>query len=188
MKYHASYTVNYKSNEMKIKITILRVRCKKCNVSHSLKPDFLASRHQYDTYERQNYVFKYTDISKGKMSLRKLEDKLFPNLLVSHTVMYYWVRVVTVKKETVEPLVASGIQEYIPACDIAGSFFQEVLNIPSSTRDKQYSKDTIIIVNWVTLYLDIISRYTGQTTPECNTSPYIYMNRILETLKSSIFL
>ena len=52
MVYHACYTVQYKSNTIQTEIVILRYKCKQCNVTHALKPEFLASRHQYDTFER----------------------------------------------------------------------------------------------------------------------------------------
>ncbi len=64
MVYHACYEVNYKSNEIITKIIILRYKCKKCNVTHALKPEFLASRYQYDTSERQKYIFQHNNVPK----------------------------------------------------------------------------------------------------------------------------
>ena len=136
MVYHACYEVNYKSNEIITKIIILRYKCKKCNVTHALKPEFLASRHQYDTFQRQNYVLRYNDISKGQISLRLLCCKLFPSLPVSHTVMYYWVRVATAKKAVIEPPMAKGIQEYLPSCDISSELLPEAETVPPGIRDK----------------------------------------------------
>ena len=115
MVYHACYEVNYKSNEIITKIIILRYKCKKCDVTHALKPEFLASRHQYDTLERQKYVLQYNNVSKGRKSLRELCCQLFPSILVSHTVMYYWIRVATTRKDVTEPFITKEIQEYLPS-------------------------------------------------------------------------
>lgn len=153
MVYHASYQVNYKSNEITTKITILRYKCRKCDVTHALKPPFLASRHQYDTFQREEYILQYNDVSKGPISLRRLCYKLFPSLLVSHTVMYYWVRVVTLKKAIIEPLITKEIQGYSPSCDITTELLPEAEAIPPGTRNKEYSKDMTKIINWSRIYI-----------------------------------
>lgn len=188
MVYHACYEVNYKSNEQVTKIIILRYKCKKCDVTHSLKPEFLASRHQYDTFERQKYVLQYNDISKDKKSLRKLCNKLFPSLLVSHTVMYYWVRVATARKETIEPLVTKEIQEYSPSCDISTELLPEAEAIPQNTRNKEYSKDMAKLINWGWIYIRITDAFRYNTISDYNIKPFIYINRILDILTAHVFL
>lgn len=40
MVYHACYEVNYKSDEIITKITILRYKCKKCDVTHAKSLNF----------------------------------------------------------------------------------------------------------------------------------------------------
>lgn len=188
MVYHACYEVNYKSNEITTKITILRYKCKKCNITHALKPEFLASRHQYDTYQRQNYVLQYNDISKDTISLRQLCCKLFPSLLVSHTVMYYWVRVVTAKKTAIEPLIIKGIQEYLPSCDISSELLPEAETIPSEIRKKEYSKDMTEIINWSRIYIRITYTFRSKKISDINVRPFIYINRILDILTAHVFL
>lgn len=188
MVYHACYEVNYKSNEIITTITILRYKCEKCNVTHALKPEFLASRHQYDTFERQKYVLQYNDISKGKTSLRKLCYKLFPNLLVSHTVMYYWARVVAQKKHTIEPLITKEIQAHIPSCDISSELLPEALATPSGTREKAYSKDMTKIINWSRIYIRITGPFRDNKISDFDTMPFIYINRILDILTAHVFL
>lgn len=188
MVYHACYKVNYKSDEIITKITILRYKCQKCNVTHALKPEFLASRHQYDTYQRQNYVLQYNDILKGPISLRQLCCKLFPSLLVSHTVMYYWVRVVTAKKAAIEPLITKGIQEYLPSCDISSELLPEAETIPAGTRNKEYSKDMTKIINWSRIYKRIIAAFRDNKISGLEIRPFIYINRILDVLTAHVFL
>jgi len=166
MVYHACYEVNYKSDEIITKITILRYKCKKCNVTHALKPEFLASRHQYDTYQRQNYVLQYNDVLKGPISLRQLCCRLFPSLLVSHTVMYYWVRVVTTKKAVIAKLITKEIQEYLPSCDISSELLPEAETIPSGIRKKEYSKDMTKINNWSRIYLRITTPFRDNKITE----------------------
>ena len=188
MVYYACYKVNYKSNEIITKITILRYECKKCNVTHSLKPEFLASRHQYDTFERQNYVLQYNDISKGKTSLRKLCWQLFPSLLVSHTVMYYWVRVVAIKKDTIEPLITKEIQAYLPSCDISSELLPEAEAASPGSREKAYSKDMTKIINWSRIYIRITGPFRDNKISDFDTRPFIYINRILDILTAHVFL
>lgn len=188
MVYHACYEVNYKSDEMITKITILRYKCRKCNVTHALKPEFLASRHQYDTYQRQNYVLQYNDISKGTISLRNLCRKLFPSLLVSHTVMYYWVRVITTKKVVIEPLITKGIQEYLPSCDISSELLPEAEAIPSGIRNKEYSKDMTKIINWGRIYMRITAAFRDNKISEFDIKPFVYIHRILDMLTAHVFL
>lgn len=188
MVYHACYEVNYKSDEIITEITILRYKCKKCNVTHALKPEFLASRHQYDTFERQNYVLQYNDISKGPISLRRLCCKLFPSLLVSHTVMYYWVRVVTTKKAVIEPLITKEIQEYSPSCDICSELLPEAEAVPPGVRNKEYSKDMTGIINWSRIYIRITDAFRDDKISGLDTRPFIYINRILDILTAHVFL
>lgn len=188
MVYHACYEVNYKSNEIITIITILRYKCKKCNVTHSLKPEFLASRHQYDTIERQKYVLIYNDISKGKTSLRKLCCQLFPSLLISHTVMYYWVRVITQKKQIIEPLITKEIQAYLPSCDISSELLPEALATSPRTREKAYSGDMIKIINWSRIYIRITGPFRDNKISDFDTRPFIYINRILDILTAHVFL
>lgn len=188
MVYHACYEVNYKSDEIITKITILRYKCQKCNVTHSLKPEFLASRHQYDTCQRQNYILQYNDISKGPISLRHLCCKLFPSLLISHTVMYYWVRVVTAKKTAIEPLITKGIQEYLPSCDISSELLPEAEAIPPGIRNKKYSKDMTKIINWSWIYIRITAAFRDNKISGLEIRPFIYINRILDVLTAHVFL
>jgi hypothetical protein len=188
MVYHACYEVNYKSNEIITKIIILRYICKKCNVTHSLKPEFLASRHQYDTFERQKYVLQYNDISKGKISLRKLCCKLFPTVLVSHTVMYYWVCVATARKTVIEPLVTKEIQAYLPSCDVSSELLPEAETTPPGIREKAYSKDMTKIANWCRIYIRITDPFRDKTISDFNAKPFIYTNRILDILTAHVFL
>jgi len=188
MVYHSCYEVNYKSNEITTKIIILRYKCKKCNVTHALKPEFLASRHQYDTFQRQKYILQYNDISKGAISLRRLCCKLFPSLAVSHTVMYYWVRVVTTKKAVIEPLITKEIQEYSPSCDISSELLPEAEAIPSGTRNKEYSKDVTKIINWSRIYIRITAKFRDNKISDLDIRPFIYINRILDILTAHVFL
>jgi hypothetical protein len=188
MVYHGCYQVNYKSNELITKIVILRVRCKKCNVTHSLKPEFLASRHQYDTLERQRYVLQYNDISKRRFSLRNLCNKLFPSVMVSHTVMYYWVRVAAVKKNIVEPLITGEIQNYLPSCDICSELLPEANELPAGIREKEYSKDFFKLLNWGRIYIRVTAVLRNIQINEYNLYPYIYTNRILDILTAHTFL
>jgi hypothetical protein len=188
MVYHACYEVNYKSNEIITKITILRYICKKCNTTHALKPEFLASRHQYDTIERQQYVLQYNDISKGNKSLRELCCQLFPSILVSHTVMYYWVRVATTRKDVIEPLITKEIQEYLPSCDISSELLPEAEATPLGTREKSYSKDMIRIINWSRIYIGISDPFRDNIISDFGTKPFIYINRILDILTAHMFL
>ena len=188
MVYHACYEVNYKSNEIITKIIILRYKCKKCDVTHSLKPEFLASRHQYDTFERQKYVLQYNDILKGRTSLRQLCYKLFPSLLVSHTVMYYWVRVVLMKKAVIEPLIVKEIQEYSPSCDVSSELLPEAETIPSGIRNKEYSKDMTKIINWSRIYIRITAAFRDNKISDLDIRPFIYINRILDILTAHMFL
>jgi len=188
MVYHACYEINYKSDEIITKITILRYKCKECNVTHALKPEFLASRHQYDTYQRQNFVLQYNDISKDPISLRQLCYRLFPSLLVSHTVMYYWVRVVTTKKTAIEPLITKGIQEYLPSCDISSELLPEAETIPSGIRNKEYSKDMTKIINWLRIYIRITAAFRDNKISVLDIRPFIYINRILDILTAHVFL
>lgn len=188
MVYHACYTVNYRSNQIVTKIIILRYRCKTCNVTHALKPEFLASRSQYDTYERQAYILQYNDVSKRKTSLRKLCNKLFPSLLVSHTVMYYWVRTATAMKDTIEPLVATEIQAYLPSCDVSTELLPAAEAIPKNTRDKAYSKCMAKIINWGRIYIRITDAYRDNPISDYDLRPFIYINRILDILTAHAFL
>ena len=188
MVYHACYQVNYKSNEITTKITVLRYKCRKCNVTHALKPEFLASRHQYDTFKRQKYILQYNDISKGPISLRRLCCKLFPSLLVSHTVMYYWVRVATAKKVVIEPLITKEIQEYSTSCDISSELFPEAETIPSEIRNKEYSKDATKIINWSPIYIRITDVFRDNKISDIDIRPFIYINRILDILTAHVFL
>ncbi|MCX7842998.1 MAG: DUF6431 domain-containing protein [Clostridia bacterium] len=188
MVYHACYEVNYKSDEIITKITILRYKCQKCNVTHALKPEFLASRHQYDTFQRQNYVLQYNDISKDLISLRQLCCKLFPSLLVSHTVMYYWVRVITEKKAVIEPLIIKEIQEYLPSCDISSELLPEAETIPPETRSKEYSKDMTKIISWSRIYIRITAAFRDNKISGLEISPFIYINRIMDILTAHEFL
>lgn len=188
MIYHSCYKVNYKSDEIITKITILRYKCKKCDVTHALKPDFLASRHQYDTFQRQQYILQYNNISKGKISLRRLCCKLFPSLLVSHTVMYYWVRVVTTKKVAIEPLIIKEIQEYLPSCDISSELLPEAETIPSGIRNKEYSKDMTKIINWSRIYIRITAAFRDKKISDFDIKSFAYINRILDILTAHVFL
>ena len=187
MIYHSCYEVNYKSDEIATKITILRYKCRDCKGIHSLKPEFLASRHQYDTFQRQKYILGYTDISNEKISLRKLCLKLFPCVLVSHTVMYYWVRIAAEKKQFVEPLLAKEIQEYLPSCDISSELLPEAEAIPRNTRDKYYSKNTAQLINWGRIYIRVTAIFRDVDILNYDSNPFIYINRILDILTAHTF-
>lgn len=188
MIYHACYEVNYKSNEISTKITILRYMCKNCNVTHSLKPEFLASRHQYDTFERQQYVLQYNEISKEIISLRNLCCKLFSSILVSHTVMYYWVRIITKRKIVSEPLIVKAINEYKPSCDITYELLPEVEELSKKTRDKEYARNLNKIITWSWIYIRISASFREKPISDFSTYPFIYINRILDILTAHVFL
>lgn len=188
MIYHACYEVNYKSNEIVTKITILRYMCKSCNVTHSLKPEFLASRHQYDTFERQQYVLQYNEISKEIISLRNLCCKLFPSILVSHTVMYYWVCIITERKIVSEPLITKEINEYKPSCDITYDLLPETEVSSKIIRNKEYSRNLYSIIAWSWIYIRITAPFREKPISDFNTNPFIYINRILDILTAHVFL
>ena len=188
MVYHACYTVQYKSNTLQAKVVILRYKCKQCNVTHALKPEFLASRHQYDTFERQAFVLQYTYSNETECSLRKLQNKLFPLVPVSHTVMYYWVRIVEAKKQKVEPLLLADLQQMLPQNDIVEDLAQEAQTVPPTVRNKEYSKNTVVLLQWTSIYTRTLNAWVHSPAPDIATSPYRYLNRILDFLKSAIFL
>ncbi len=188
MCYHACYEVNYKSNEISIKIVILRYRCMKCNMTHAIKPDFLASRHQYDTYERQHFVSEYISASRGKTSIRKLAEKLFPYIQVSHTVMYYWLKVISRKKIAIELLFVKDIQVFYPALDIEGSLLPEASIIPPGIRQKKYAMDLMEIFNWGCVYIRLISGFRSNPLNEGYCKSYIHVNIILDLLQAHEFL
>lgn len=185
--YHACYTVQYKSNTLQNEIVILRYKCKQCNVTHAIKPEFLASRHQYDTFERQAFVLQYT-YSQTECSLRKLQNKLFPLVPVSHTVMYYWVRIVEAKQQTVEPLLLADLQQMLPQNDLVGDLAKEAQTMPNTVRDKEYSRKTVVLLQWTNIYTRALDAYAPSPAADIATWPYRYLNRILDLLKSHIFL
>lgn len=188
MVYHASYKVQYKSNTLQTEIVILRYKCKQCNVTHAIKPEFLASRHQYDTFERQAYVLQYTYSDKPECTLRKLQNQLFPLIPVSHTVMYYWIRVVEAKKQKAEPLLLADLQQILPPKDNMEELTQEAQTIPPNVRDKEYSRKTVVLLQWTSLYARILGSWLHSPATDIATLPYRYLNRILDMLKSNIFL
>lgn len=188
MVYHACYTVAYKSNTVHMEIIIFRYKCRRCNVTHAIKPEFLASRHQYDTFERQAYVLAYTFSSGKEYSLRELQIKLFPFVDVSHTVMYYWVRVADVKKTEVEPLLLADLQMLLPQEDLSGDLATEAMTVPSNVRDKIYSHNTVILFQWGGIYTRALGSQCNIPITGMNTSPYLYLNRILDMLMSHVFL
>ncbi|MDD2235379.1 MAG: DUF6431 domain-containing protein [Desulfitobacteriaceae bacterium] len=188
MVYHACYKVQYKSNTLQTEIVVLRYKCRNCNVTHAIKPEFLASRHQYDTFERQAFVLQYTYPSKAECSLRKLQNKLFPQVPVSHTVMYYWVRVVEVKKQKVEPLLLADLQQMVPPKDLVDDLAKEAQTVPSNVRDKEYSRKTVTLLQWTKLYTRALNAWVASPAADIATWPYRYLNRILDLLKSHIFL
>jgi len=186
--YHACYTVQYKSNTLQIEIVILRYKCKQCNVTHAIKPEFLASRHQYDTFERQAFVLQYTYFHEAEYSLRKLQNKLFPLVPVSHTVMYYWVRIVESKQQTVEPLLLADLQQMLPQNDLVGDLAKEAQTVPANVRDKEYSRKTVVLLQWTSIYTRALGALVPSPAADIATCPYRYLNRILDLLKSHIFL
>lgn len=188
MIYHACYKVQYKSNTLQNEIDILRYKCKQCKVTHALKPEFLASRHQYDTFERQAFVLQYTYSHETECSLRKLQNKLFPLVPVSHTVMYYWVRIVEFKKEKVEPLLLADLQQILPAKDIIEDLSQETQTVPPTVRNKEYSRKTAELLQWTSIYTHSLDAWVHSPANDIATYPYRYLNRILELLNSQIFL
>lgn len=188
MVYHACYKVQYKSNTLLTKIVILRYKCRQCNITHALKPEFLASRHQYDTFERQAYVLQYTYSHEAECSLRKLQNELFPLIPVSHTVMYYWVRIVEIKKQKTEPLLLADLQQLLPQKDIAEELAQEAQKAPPIIRDKEYSRKTVILLQWTSLYTKVLDAWVRFPATDITAWPYRYLNRILDLLKSHIFL
>jgi len=188
MVYHACYKVQYKSNTLLTKIVILRYKCRQCNITHALKPEFLASRHQYDTFERQAYVLQYTYSHKAECSLRKLQNELFPLVPVSHTVMYYWVRIVESKKQKTEPLLLADLQQLLPQKDIAEELSQETQKAPPTIRDKEYSRKTVILLQLTNLYTKVLDPWVQFPATDIAAWPYRYLNRILDLLKSHIFL
>ncbi len=188
MVYHACYEVQYKSNTLLTKIVILRYKCRQCNITHALKPEFLASRHQYDTFERQAYVLQYTYSHEAECSLRKLQNELFPLVPVSHTVMYYWVRIVEIKKQKTEPLLLADLQQLLPQKDIAEELAQEAQKAPPIIRDKEYSRKTVILLQWTSLYTKVLDAWVRFPATDIAAWPYRYLNRILDLLKSHIFL
>ncbi|WP_220427499.1 DUF6431 domain-containing protein [Desulfotruncus alcoholivorax] len=188
MVYHACYTVQYKSNTLQTEIVILRYKCRHCNVTHAIKPEFLASRHQYDTFERQAFVLQYTYSHETECSLRKLQNKLFPQVPVSHTVMYYWVRIVEVKKQKVEPLLLADLQQILPPNDIVEELAQESQTVPPTVRNKEYSRKTVVLLQWTSLYTRAVGAWLRFPASDIASWPYRYLNRILDLLKSHTFL
>ena len=159
-----------------------------CNMTHAIKPEFLASRHQYDTFERQAYVLAYT-FPRGKDStLRKLQNKLFPFVDVSHTVMYYWVRIIEVKKTQVEHLLLAELQMLLPHEDISNSLAVEAMAIPENTRNKSYSHNTAVLFRWTGIYIRALDKKSNISVAGIITFPYIYLNRILDILRAFAFL
>ncbi len=156
-------------------------------MTHALKPEFLASRHQYDTFERQAYVLQYAYSHEAECSLRKLQNKLFPLVPVSHTVMYYWVRIVESKKQKVEPLPLADLQQLLPQKDIV-ELAQEAQKVPPTVRDKEYSRKTAILLQWTSLYTRALNAWVRFPETDIAIWPYRYLNRILDLLKSQIFL
>lgn len=187
MAYHACYTVQYKSNTYQTEIVILRYKCKQCNVTHAIKPEFLASRHQYNTFERQAFVMQYTYSNQAEWSLRKLQNKLFPLVPVSHTVMYYWVRIVETKGQKVEPLLLADLQQILPQKDIVEELAQEAQTVPP-VRNKEYSRKTAVLLQWTSIYTRALGAWVSSPVSNITSSPYQYLNRILDLLKSHIFL
>ena len=157
-------------------------------MTHALKPEFLASRHQYDTFERQAYVLQYTYSHEAECSLRKLQNELFPLVPVSHTVMYYWVRIVESKKQKVEPLLLADLQQILPQKDIVEELAQEAQMVPPTVRGKEYSRKTVILLHWTSLYTRALDAWVRFPATDIATWPYRYLNRILDLLKSQIFL
>lgn len=188
MVYHACYKVQYKSNSLQTEIVILRYKCRQCNVTHALKPEFLASRHQYDTFERQAFVLQYTYAHKSECTLRKLQNQLFPQVPVSHTVMYYWVRIVEKKKQKVEPLLLADLQQLLPQKEITEELAQEAQTVPPAVRDKEYSRKTVALFQWTSLYARALAPWVRFPATGIATSPYLYLNRILDLLRSHTFL
>lgn len=188
MVYHACYKVQYKSNTLQTQIIILRYKCRRCNVTHAIKPEFLASRHQYDTFERQAFVLQYTYSNETECSLRKLQNNLFTLVPVSHTVMYYWVRIVEIKNQKVGPLLLADLQQILPQNDIVEEQAQEAQTLPPIVRDKEYSKKTVALFQWTTLYARALEAWVSFSASDIATWPYRYLNRILDLLKSRTFL
>ncbi len=120
--------------------------------------------------------------------MRELCCQLYPAILVSHTVMYYWVRVFTVKRTIIEPLIIKEIQEYLPSCDISSELLQEAETTPPGTREKSYSKNMIRIINWSRIYVRITNPFRDNTILDFGTKPFIYVNRILDILTAYEFL
>jgi hypothetical protein len=160
----------------------MRLKCRKCNKTHSIKPHFLASGHQYDTFKREAYVRAYNEST--KYSLRKLLGIMFPNLLVSHTVMYYWVRIIMVKKNMLEPELVKEIQDTIPEADITEKYLEQASEIPKNTRNKPYSHDMVKLFNWGRIYLQI----SDINAENFSKNPYIFINRIMDILRPKVFL
>jgi hypothetical protein len=102
--------------------------------------------------------------------------------------MYYWVRVATARKETIEPLVTKEIQEYSPSCDISTELLPEAEAIPQNTRNKEYSKDMAKLINWGWIYIRITDAFRYNTISDYNIKPFIYINRILDILTAHVFL
>ena len=187
MVFHASYYVNYKSNALIMKIIIIRLKCEKCNETHAMKPHFLASRHQYDTFERQNYVLAYNNILPQKNSLRSLQIKMFLEIQTSHTTMYYWVIIAGLKAEKLLPEIVAGIQQLQPSIDITDQYLDETSRIKKGTRDKKYVHILMQLINWVRIYLLQIEKIKQDAIVLLAKNPYIYINQIFSMLMSHVF-
>jgi hypothetical protein len=131
---------------------------------------------------------QYNDVSKRRFSLRELCNKLFPSVMVSHTVMYYWVRIAAVKKGSAEAMIMKEIQAYLPSCDICSELLPEACEIPAGTRGKEYSKDLSKLLNWGRIYIRVTAALRDVQINEYNLRPYIYMNKILDILTAHTFL
>ncbi len=120
--------------------------------------------------------------------MRKLQNELFPLVPVSHTVMYYWVRIVEAKKQQVEPLLLADLQQILPQNDIVEDLAQEAQTIPPTARDKEYSRKTVVLLQWTSIYTRALAAWVSFPASDIATRPHCYLNRILDLLSSHTFL
>jgi len=102
--------------------------------------------------------------------------------------MYYWVRIVEVKKQKVEPLLLADLQQIISPKDTVEELAQEAQTVPPTVRNKEYSRKSAVLLQWTNLYTRALGTWVRSPITNIATFPYRYLNRILDLLESHIFL
>lgn len=102
--------------------------------------------------------------------------------------MYYWVRIVEVKKQKVEPLLLADLQQILPQNDIVEKLAKEAQTVPPTVRNKEYSRKTVALLQWTSFYTRALDAWVRFPPSDIAAWPYRYLNRILDLLKSHTFL